>query len=171
MADQDPTPETMLFGLALERVASVCEMMERLLSDPEADAANLNRIGLDFALEAVASTAREGLRAPLSAETRQKLEAFLRAHEVLAKRRASAYVHLSALSAGWECPGCGARVARNAGVQWVRRPPLRFYLVCRCCGERSDPTPEGSEAFEALFADLARGRWNPRANDLEWDGS
>ena len=77
------------------------------------------------------------------------------------------------LEKGWTCPHCGFDHANRAGVQGLRRRPLRWLLYCMQCDKPSDAAEEGVAAFEALFGDLLREfyRWNPRANDLEWDGS
>jgi len=163
--------DAVLLGLVMSRTGAVCAMLERMLADPAVNHLAITRMGLDFTLEAVVSVARTRLQEQPDDELAPALRDFLELSERLALLRRDANLHLAALAADWRCPECGQAVPERMAVVGLRRGPLHVLVVCKACSARTETTPEGRAAFEELYGALVGPRWNPRVNELEWDGS
>lgn len=161
---------------ALEAVLELATGQLALLRDaasrPDVDRAGLTRTAFDMVIKGMRAAAVQAARDPsLGAESRARLDAFVRAANDWERGAVPLSHHLIAMSAGWQCPQCSSDVARTAALSGVAQGKgfVRLELVCGECGARSVPTAAGRKVFEEQFGHLVAAGWNPEAHGFLWD--
>ncbi len=166
-----------LISTLFDRASQQCEMMARMLSDPElVNTAPIFSMGLEFTMKAIGIAARDVLQREqaIPGNLERLAISFLDKHDEFLACTLNAHYHKNdkEMGKGWECGECGNAVPQDPVIEGLRRGPLRVFLSCKVCGRRTELTKDGYMSFMNLFGkNVTAPRWNPRANEFKWDGS